>query len=145
MVLRQHFIQLLLHISKKLPQKSRLLLDLVNVKLAHDLGQCLQKFTGVIQLRHIHTVQNRIGCLGDLLRHLCAKIHDGLRIIDLDGAHQIIHFLGVHQFRGHLLPVCYDIILLYNLNFILWLGCRRPNRSCNRCFAKIKSHINYPI
>ncbi len=143
MIFVQNFIQLFSQTSEKLPEQGRILPDLVNIKFGHDLRQLVQHGAGIIQLRHVHTVQNHIGSLGDLLCHLCSERNDRLQIIDLDLAGQRVHLRGTRKRRIHLLPVCNDVVFFHYLHSVF----RFQNCGLHSCLrsVKIKAHTQLPL
>ena len=63
MVLIQYFIQLLSHVTKKFAKKRRIFLELVNVKLLHDLCKRIEHLARIVQLCHIDIVQHDVRSL----------------------------------------------------------------------------------
>ena len=138
MIFIQNFIQLFLKSAKQLLDHSRILIDFLQIKLVHNLRQSRKHFARLIQLGHIHAVQNHVRCFGNLLRHFCAKRYDRLQIIDLNRTDDIVHFLRTCQCFIHLLPVRHNIILLHDFRNIFHC----PTLWCTpcSCFTEIKSH-----
>ena len=120
-------VHLLAGIAEELPEKSRILLDLVDIKPLHDLGQAGEHGAGVVQLGHAHAFQHHVGAPGYLLRRSAAKGHDGLHIVGLNLAGEGVYLRGAGQGQRHLVPVRLDVVLL-----VLLLprgGLRRLSRS----------------
>ena len=85
-------IQLFSEISEKLSEKSRIILNFINVKLIHDLCQRFKHLACLIKLRHIHAVEDHIRCLGNLLCCFRTKRYNGIHIVNFDRADNIVHF-----------------------------------------------------
>ena len=91
-ILGQYLIQLFSEISEKLSEKSRIILNFINVKLIHDLCQRFKHLACLIKLRHIHAVEDHIRCLGNLLCCFRTKRYNGIHIVNFDRADNIVHF-----------------------------------------------------
>ena len=78
--------------SEKLSEKSRIILNFINVKLIHDLCQRFKHLACLIKLRHIHAVEDHIRRLGNLLCGFRTKRYNGIHIIDFNRADNIVHF-----------------------------------------------------
>ena len=77
-VLVEDLVQLLAQVAEELVEETGVVLQLLDVELVHDLGQGVEHDAGVVQLAHVHAVEDHVGALGDLVCGLRAEGNDGL-------------------------------------------------------------------